>query len=202
MTSAKQKARGLLDPVNRSDQLPPTNIPSPSNYLPTNSATGSGYNTLAQVLAQGMSPGHPGTPQYYNQNSFMSPTGQLGGMAKYAPTSAMGAGTRGDWGESFWQQFLRNKGIDQAGNNQRLGGASGVNPGTSPGTNPVTNPGTAPGMPSDMSGWLQWLQKTYPGINFGAIMNSNLGGNAVNQPARSTMGGADLQSYLQMIQPR
>lgn len=174
--SAKQKSRGLLDPVGGS-QLPPANIPSTSNYLPTNSATLSGYNTLAQVLAQGMSPGHPGTQPYYSQADFRAPNGKMSGMAAYAP--AMGVGQRGNWGEAYWQQWLRDKGLDQAGNEQRTSG---------PSANPPS--GNTPNIGGNQ--WMEWLQRNFPGLNVGG---ANMGGAAVPPNALN----AQLQALIQSI---
>lgn len=199
MASAKQKARGLLDPVRRSDQLPPTDIPDPSRYLPTNTNVGSGYNTLAQVLAQGQSPGNPGTQPYYSQASFRSPTGQTSGMARYAPREALGDGARGNWDQRFWRDWLKRQGVGPEGNRQRLGmGQPQGQPGGQPG-------GQFGGQGPNMlpNNFLQWLQSTYPGINFGAIMNGGMGQQNAT-PAPTPSPGPmqrSMQAYQQAMGP-
>lgn len=168
---------GLLSPV--TSTLPPTDIPDPSRYLPTNSHVGSDYNLLAQVLAHGQSPGAPGTPQYYSQASFRGPDGQLGGMAKYAPAQAMAAGNRGGWEQPFWQQFLRNEGVGRKGNAERMSPPAPSAPNASV---PPTN-------------WAEWLKSQYPNINFGG-----LGGG--NPPSGGSPMQPQIQALLQMLQRR
>lgn len=178
---ADNRWRGLLDPVNRSDQLPPERVFDPSRYLATNSNVGSGYNTLAQVLAQGQS---PRVGQYYSPDNFRDPNRQLGNLFQYAPrqvTSQVGNNVPNNW-QQEWQEWLRNRGVGRP----REGGDGGNTGGT--GGNTGGNAGGDAGGNAGNANWMDWLKINYPGVDWSNI--GNVIGNGP-QSVNSSMGNAD-----------
>lgn len=173
---ADNKRRGLLNPVSRTDQLPPERVFDPSRYLATNSNVGSGYNTLAQVLAQGQS---PRVGQYYSPDSFRDQNRQFGSLMNYAPRqvrSQIGNNVPNNW-QQEWQDWLRNRGV---GRPRDDGANAGGNAGD-------TNTG-GNGNAGNANNWMDWLRANYPGVDW-----SNIGSVIGNGPqsVNSSMGNAD-----------
>lgn len=205
---ADNRWRGLLDPVSRTDQLPPERVFDPSRYLATNSNVGSGYNTLAQVLAQGQS---PRVGQYYSPDSFRDQNRQLGSLINYAPRqvrSQIGNNVPNNW-QQEWQDWLRNRGVGRPRDDGANAGGNAGDANTGGNSNGGSgSPGS--GNAGNANNWMDWLRANYPGVdwsNIGSVIgngpqsvNSSMGNADPRMAMGSSMGSADPRTNPQEMQ--
>lgn len=205
--------RGLLDPIRPRDREGPR--------FGENARPGSGFNLLAQGLAQGYS---PPIASYFNPLSFQS-NGAASFLSRYAPGGVTRGNATRDWEDNI-RGVLNRAGMRTPGFTP---GGADANPTALPADNAATPADPATGSRT-LNPWQQWAQSLSPEQR--AMIGGDQGNNdfrasltpeqiqlqaaarawrdsnkAGQQPANSSMGSADpqmgipenLQALLQMI---